>query len=151
MLKTEQWVKEYEELHGKRRGTMDGIRSLNYVLGFLSIFVASSSFNYESEFLGGGLSDLGIPIWHIRPLPFPLMEILFFVSGLWMVLSTYFDKGVIGGYGSSFVVWMGVGMTWIVYAIMYHPDYVFTFGVMGLFISTMHVILAQIWSLEKVV
>lgn len=151
MRKTEQYIQEYNDNQGPvTDGPMDSVRSLSYLMGFLAIFVASASFNYQSNFLGGPVSE-AYPVWHIRPLPFPIIEVIFLILGTWLIVSTYLGRMMIASHFSSALAWLAVGIDWIVYGIIYTPDYVFVFGVVSVFLAAQHVIIAHIWSLERVV
>mgnify|MGYP006902696921 CR=1 FL=1 len=151
MRKIDQYIQEYnEKQEGTTKGSIDSIRSLSYLMGFLAIFVASASFNFQSGFLGGPAEE-SLPIWHIRPLPFPIIEVIFLVLGAWLLLSTYFGRSMIASHAISALSWLAVGIDWIAYGIIYRPDYVFVSGVVAVFIAAQHVIIAHVWSLERVV
>ena len=151
MRKTDQYIQEYNAKQEKvSSGPLDSVRSLSYLMGFLSIFVASASFNFQSEFLGGPAEE-SLPIWHIRPLPFPVIEIIFLALGIWLLFSTYLGRTMISSHSVSALSWLAVGIDWIVYGIIYKPDYVFVFGVVAVFLAAQHVIIAHVWSLERVV
>lgn len=129
---------------------MDSIRSLSFLLGFAAIFMASFAFNYDKPFFGGGDSSID-PIWHIRPAPFPLWEVVFLFGGVAVLVATYLGRGVVSSHWFLGVAWLTIGVTWITYGVLFHPDYVFALGVFSVFMSAQHAIMAKIWAFEKVI
>ena len=117
MRKTDQYIQEYNDKQGPvTDGPMDSIRSLSYLMGFLAIFVASASFNYQTDFLGGPVAEAD-PMWHIRPLPFPIIELGFLALGVWLIASTHLGRTMVGSHISSALAWLVVGIDWIAYGL----------------------------------
>lgn len=151
MRKTDQILRDYDPaIDSGIPASLDRVRNLSYLLGFLSIFFASASSNYQASLLGWPLGD-GEPAWHIRPFSFPVFEVAYFVLGAWVVVSTWTGKWLTEAHYVTSAGWVITSLIWVTYGILYKPDYVFAFGIVALFLATLHVIVAQIWKIERVV
>lgn len=125
------------------------IKRLGYLLGFMSMFMGSLSFSLRSpRFSDLSTPDIG-PSWHLRPLPFPLWEVIFIVGGVLLLLSTYYMKYMVSAHVCGAIAWLFSGVVWVVYGILFKPDYVFAFGVLSLFMSAQHTVLAKLWRIEE--
>lgn len=125
------------------------LKNIGYLLGFMSIFMGSLSFSLKSpRFSDLSTPDIG-PSWHLRPFPFPLWEIVFMVGGALLLLSTYYMKHMVFAYVCGATAWFISGVVWVAYGILFRPDYVFAFGVISLFMSAQHTVLAKLWRIEE--
>lgn len=131
----------------KRGGPLESIKNLSTLLGFVAIFMSSSVFGANEPFFGGGLAP-GEPTWHIHPFSFPLWEILFFGGGLFLVVSSCSSKRVVLAHAVLCLTWLAMGGIWVTYSIVFRPDYVFTLGVMGVFMAAQHALVAKLWIME---
>jgi hypothetical protein len=146
---TDTFLAKVFDFDGPNRGPLENIRSLNDLLGFIAIFFASFTFGYTDPFFGGGLGE-GEPTWHIRPVEFPIWEVIFLFGGACLLISTHRSKHVILSHAFLFVAWMMFGITWMIYGTIYRPDYVFAIGVLGVFMSAQHALIAKLWAYEAV-
>lgn len=125
------------------------LKNIGYLLGFMSMFMGSLSFSLKSpRFSDLSTPDIG-PSWHLRPFPFPLWEIVFMVGGVLLLLSTYYMKHMVFAHVCGAIAWFFSGAVWVVYGILFRPDYVFAFGVLSLFMSAQHTVLAKLWRIEE--
>lgn len=151
MRKTDKILQDYDpRIDSGIPASLDRVRNLSYLLGFLSVFFASASLNYQSSLLGGPL-DLEEPAWHLRPFPFPIFEIVYLILGGWVVASTWTGKWLTEAHYATSACWIITSLIWVTYGILYRPDYVFAFGIIALFLAAQHIIVAQIWKIERVV
>lgn len=151
MKKTDQYIMEYEHATGAKFRPADAVRSMSYIMGFLSMFVGAAAFNCQSSLFDGLLADVRLPFFDFYLVPSPVTETLFLLGGIWVVLAAWSGRTLIAAHVTIFLGWAGMSVSWIIYGIVSTPDYMFTFGVMGLLISALHLIVAKIWSIERVV
>lgn len=131
----------------KRGGPLEAIKDLSRLLGFAAIFMSSSALGSNEPFFGGGLAPEE-PTWHLRPFWFPLWEVLFFGGGLFLVASSHSSKRVVLAHTVLCLTWLAMGVIWVAYGIILRPDYVFTAGVMGVFMAAQHALVAKLWIME---
>lgn len=133
-----------------REEPFESLRNLCYILGFISIFMGALSLSLEYPKVANPNSPNIGPEWHLHPIPFPIWEIVFVGGGILLLLSTYFIKKMFLAHTCMSVAWLASGAVWVAYGIMFRPDYVFAFGVISLFMSAQHTILARLWRVSEV-
>lgn len=142
-------LRRFADHHSKEDDTVEGLKSLGYLLAFNTIFMGSFFFG------GGGtftwpVSKGMVGLWHVDPLGFGIWNFLFPIAGIWLLASTVMMKGVIKAHLFSSLVWLAMGSVWIAYSLAVHPDYVFGIGVLSIFISAQHFVYARLWKAEGV-
>lgn len=128
----------------------ESLRDLCYILGFISIFMGALSLSLEYPRVSDPNVPSSGPEWHLHPLPFPIWEIVFVGGGILLLLSTYFMKKMVLAHACMSVAWLSSGAVWVAYGIIFRPDYVFALGVLSLFMSAQHTILARLWRVSEV-
>lgn len=147
--KIRNYLKRYIRDKSEDEEPLDSLRSLSFLLGFTAMFMGSISMTFDRFPFGDG--TLGEdPGWHIRPFDFPVWEFVFIGGGICLVAASYFLKMVAEAHACATIAWLTSGVTWIVYGIMFRPDYVFALGVLSVFMAGTHAIMFRLWSIEKV-
>lgn len=142
-------LRAYAERTEREDEALDSLKNMGYLLGFNSIFMGSFFYSNERFFAWTKDSTM-LEWWHIRPLGFAFWDVLFPAAGLWLMLSTMILKGVTKAHYFASAVWFSMGVIWVSYSLIYHPDYVFGTGILSLFISAQHLIYARLWKAEGV-
>ncbi|MDD2326588.1 MAG: hypothetical protein PHW63_11460, partial [Alphaproteobacteria bacterium] len=86
-------LRAYAERTSREDEALDGLKNMGYLLGFNSIFMGSFFYGNEKFFAWTKEATM-VEWWHIRPLGFAFWDVLFPISGLWLMLSTFILKGV---------------------------------------------------------